>query len=403
MQAKFRDYLEGINRDPLTQLLKGEGSAAANRQMIVQLNGHRYYTADFFRSRLNEEFASRRNAIRDSAKVSIGKEGGTDIYVDVPTQLELKFRPISDTLFLLEYWVPGIKATFSAHGCNFTLFFDLETNAFAQVIEDGLTYKVRIFGGVAHTTNIWLNGRARRWWNVFAHLYCPVLGYLIDLSGKANAVSVVEEDTLALFSVGQLSNGNVSISMDDLQEARKSFPFKLTLSTNPNRENVISLDFMEGRTPQSQEFASVVPTSIPDGTLDHIGFAYHYNTISYIPKDPSWQNKPCLNALDCQTLLFQKMREIGTQTVRLQVPWQNIVGPLPEVLNLDPNALVGAALESAISELQAKPTWSEFDQIVDRALAFKLDVIPQLVQGHTFPGNMIAQIAGHPIAPDGSK
>ncbi|MEX1138329.1 MAG: T9SS type A sorting domain-containing protein [Bacteroidota bacterium] len=144
---------------------------------------------------------------------------------------------------------------------------------------------------------------------------------------------------------------------------------------------------MEGTASNPTAFIGIQPPAVTNPTLDHIGFGNPYGQFQGLAES--------------ETSVINKMRELGTHSIRFHVPWRDVVGPLTYNSSLNPNNLTETEINNLAND---NSKWASTDAIIDHALMNKMDVVLQLAQGHTYRHeHVIPAIQGLTIAPDSSR
>ena len=228
--------------------------------------------------------------------------------------------------------------------------------------------------------------------NIFVEDY--VMHYVWD--NLENGIKQkLSDTTITLFKYADLPN---NVSPPVFQDAVNSFPMRITLSTDQTSGSLtLGMNFMQGTSPSDTSFTSYNPTTPANPTFDYLGFGCPYYSFQNAFGNWTANTKPSGDALVLETVLLNSMNGFSTPSIRIPIPWKDIVGDLPPGSNLDTSVLHGAVLDDSIRAIP-NSKWANTDSIIARAQRQGFDVIPQLTQMESD----VATMNGGIMAPDNS-
>jgi hypothetical protein len=341
-----------------------------NETMFLVFNGHSYEMPNFVTNEMTTVYESNRELIRQRTSDRIHEAGGREVSVEVPLKPRIFFYQVNDTTGWLQIVSLGIKAEFMVAGvCRFTAYFDLKVRGDWKLTTDATSYQMEIGNMKAEVPGVRLEGKPRYWWMEFVH---PIsvgcrLGALITQAYlgivEAPFKAELEGKTREIFNYTQLA-AKEGITPELVREAIQSFPIRFFIWNESDGKLSVGLNFLEGRTPGSTEFVGLQPLSVVNPSLDYVGY-----NLQYRKPFENWTNRPpCYTdsdpfSLDCYTILFDKMREINTQSLHLRIPWEVIVGDLTYEQKPNPDLMTQVELDQAVSNLLTKAGWASFEEL----------------------------------------
>ena len=390
VEAEYANYLSGIRVTTSTP----------HKKMKLRFNGRPgfYEVDDLLSDSLTAIYTLYRDSIKIATEQGIREAGGLVDDVQVPQDAGIVFYQETDSSGYLRMTAQGVEAKFHKGGdivgCNFRLLCDVVVAAKWKLVVDSAAYRLRVYSVTAYPANSHMDGKPRFSLWIWGYAWCFFAASVVDYWQPLwpNIETRAENITETIFAYDSYSGG---MTQELFTEVKNSFPLRIVLSSPSPNNLTIELRFMEGLTPNSREFVGLNPPTVTDPKpLNHIGFGNPYGQFqAYNPSDP----------VAGQITLIDKMGQLGTHSIRFHVPWRDVVGNLVYNENLNPDNVTEAEINALASD---NARWQGVDAVVNHALDNKMDVILQLVQGHTFRHDAIIpriQGTGYPIAPSDSN
>jgi hypothetical protein len=208
----------------------------------------------------------------------------------------------------------------------------------------------------------------------------------------------IQEQKKELFSIAGITGADETLPQELVDEIIESFPIEFTFNQTANHDLSISVDFMLGTPENPDAFVNVQPGSIEGNTLDYVGIGFQHDNFQEAFKwfGDTWTVDQRVNTL------LDMMENLNLPTVRLEVPWDEIIGEIPvsELANKSPDLITNDNLDDLILELYSTADWDYFDTVIDNIVSRDHDLILMLGYGH-YNGVPLVE-GGYRMAPDNS-
>lgn len=379
------------------------GTDFSNRQMKIVVNSHEHFVKDFISDTLNKAWEEERDSIlskiRDTLTIRYKVDKINRLYAP-STITKISFYSSTNKLTgKINIQLKGWEWDFDNGSNNYNMKFDIIIGADFKKFIDYPYYKLKFYNVYAKVVNFKPNVEVDLGWSewvlnfftlflyqayeeVYESWVELIIKFITELGFMDSYITkYLRERTtpITLFSVDKLP-GTIR-DPNAVEDALNSFPIDLKFDKYGNSDSnlVIILDFMNGTESNPESFVGIQPDPVPDNTLDRIGFGCQYESFLYAFRgwscDPGSELSRALKILD-------DMENLGIPTVRLEVPWREVVGNIPSDrvnCGLNPEMVTDELIDSLVQN----GNWEVFDQILDAAIERKMDLIFFIGYGST--------------------
>jgi Listeria/Bacterioides repeat len=393
-----------------------ECNPLTGQQMYVKINGNRYLFEDLITDSLKSIYRANCESIKNKVKDKIDKkcyaktgyypmnyrypsvpwptelqsitysQEGSDLYVSL-TLNNLRIHWDQRKFVFPICWPCVVTCKLESQTANIPGWITIKARI--QLLRDGTKYSLNLDNIIPDVSNFVYSTA-----DDFANMFAPGTADDVNRMITESMDEMIKEMTdnfhfpIEVFNLTEYQGH--TLNTDQAQEVLNALPITPSLGTPINGRLVINLDLMPGGSDP------VLPTN---PRYDYAGFGCPYYAFQQQPLQ-----QPLLPGVSTITeqeqILIDKMAYYGANAIRCSIPWREIFPNLTSenLINGNPDDLVGATLDNAISAIPAS-VWSNTDMIFDRASALGLQVIPQTPQSESD----LPRINGKLIAPDPMK